>query len=217
VLNEDYRAVPGSMGAPDFDTKIQFELAGITRTANDVWFQDQNERQYKTQLGWDQDRYLNVYVNSSSGFLGYSYLPQDNVDKVLDGVVILFRAVGGRYTGFDPYNQGRTLVHEIGHYLGLLHPFEGYACLDGYDAGDLIADTNSENDEHYACTQTFSCGTPDNIHNYMSYTNDACMSEFTSEQANRAVCSLLNYRPLLYQPGFEFGYLPLVLNGAGTR
>ena len=199
VLNEDYRATSGTPGSQGFDTMIQFELAAITRTANNTWHNDQNESQYKQSLGWDQDNYLNVYVNSASGYLGYAYLPQEWAGDNLDGVVILYESVGGRNNGFDPYDQGRTLVHEVGHYLGLLHTFEGNACYTGYTAGDLIADTNSENTEHYGCSDSSTCGTLDPIHNYMNYTDDDCMWKFTSEQANRTVCSLVNYRPDLAQ------------------
>jgi len=199
VLNQDFRAISGTMGEDGNDTKIQFELAGITRTANNTWFNDFGEYQFKNTLGWDQDRYFNVYTNSAGGYLGYSYLPQDMPSKVYDGVVVLYETVGDRGDGPSPYDLGRTLVHETGHYLGLLHTFEDYGCYSGYQAGDLIDDTNSENDEHYGCSQTYSCGTMDPIHNYMNYTDDDCMWEFTSEQANRLVCSLVNYRPLLYE------------------
>ncbi len=199
VLNQDYGAIAGSSGEKGFNTKIQFQLAGITRTVNDNWFDDRNEVQFKQALGWDQKRYLNVYVNSAGGYLGYSYLPQEDAGDVYDGVVVVYEAVGGRNNGYDYYDQGRTLVHEVGHYLGLLHTFEGYGCYEGYDSGDLIADTHSESDEHYDCRQTSTCGTPDDIHNYMNYTEDTCMYEFTPEQANRMICSIVNYRPLLYQ------------------
>jgi hypothetical protein len=199
VLNQDYGAIVGSLGEQGYNTKIQFKLAGITRTANNSWFNDQYERSFKQALGWDQTRYLNIYVNSAGGYLGYSYLPQEDAGDVYDGVVVLYEAVGGRNNGFEVYDQGRTLVHEVGHYLGLLHTFEGYGCFEGYTSGDLIADTHSENTEHYDCRQTSTCGTPDDIHNYMNYTNDSCMYEFTPEQANRLVCSLVNYRPQLYQ------------------
>ncbi len=196
VLNEDFRAISGTMGEQGFDTMIQFELAGVTRTENDTWFNDQDEYGYKSALGWDQDRYLNIYSNSASGYLGYAYLPQQYAGHVLDGVVLLYAAVGGRDNGFDPYDQGRTAVHEIGHYLGLYHTFEG-GCVNGYTVGDLIADTNSEETAHFGCTQTYTCGTADPIHNYMDYTDDDCMYKFTQEQGNRLVCSSVNYRPQL--------------------
>ncbi|WP_129670278.1 M43 family zinc metalloprotease [Candidatus Chloroploca sp. Khr17] len=202
VLNEDYQALPGTAGAQGTNTRIHFQLVGITRTMNDAWFQDQDELAYKQALGWDQSRYLNVYVNTASGFLGYSYLPQQQVPSVYDGVVMLYQAIGGRdLPDAAPYDQGRTLVHEVGHYLGLLHTFEGGGCFDGYEAGDLLADTSSEDVEHYGCTPSMTCGTPDDIHNFMNYTDDTCMWRFTVEQANRLVCSLVNYRSTLYNIG----------------
>ncbi len=198
ALNEDYRALAGTLGEQGFDSMVQFELVAITRTVNDTWFADGDaaESAYKTALGRDQDRYFNVYSTSAMGYLGYSYLPQDEAGSVYDGVVLLYESVGGRDNGYTPYDQGRTLVHETGHYLGLYHTFEG-GCVNGYLAGDLIVDTPPEAAEHYGCEETFSCGTADPIHNYMDYTDDTCMHEFTPEQSNRVVCSLLNYRPQL--------------------
>jgi hypothetical protein len=121
----------------------------------------------------------------------------------------LYEAVGGRYNGFGDYDQGRTAVHEIGHYMGLLHPFEGSVCQNGYQVADLINDTRPEDVEHYYCpTSAISCGVQPNIRNYMNYTDDSCMQEFTREQANRMVCALLNYRPFLARAAFVF--LPTV-------
>ncbi len=203
VLNEDYRAIAGSMGANSFDVKIQFELVGITRTQNDKWFRDGGqETRYKSALAWDTNTYMNVYVNSASGYLGYAYFPQDSAGEIYDGIVLLYSACGGRDEGSYPYDQGRTLVHEAGHYFGLYHTFQS-GCGEGYTAGDLISDTPSESTAHFDCVQTHTCDTPDPIHNYMNYTDDLCLTEFTAEQGNRAVCSLVNYRPNLPYNGSD--------------
>lgn len=195
ALNEDFRAMPETPGANGSDTRIQFELAGITRTADESWFNDEDETAYKSALAWNPAEYLNIYLNTAGGYLGYSYYPQDQAPPELDGIVLLYEVCGGRnLEGMEPYDQGRTLTHETGHYLGLLHTFEN-GCGEGYTAGDLIADTNPEQEEHYGCEPTNSCGFEDPIHNYMNYTDDLCMEEFTPEQANRAVCSLQSYRP----------------------
>jgi len=198
VLNEDFGAVSGSLGENGYKTRINFTLAGITRNRNNSWFNDTDEMDYKEELAWDPDRYINIYTNSASGYLGYSYYAQEAAGEIFDGIVVLYEVVGGRNNGADLYDQGRTLVHEMGHYLGLLHTFED-GCTNSYSSGDLIVDTNPEAEEHYDCIQTYSCGVADPIHNYMDYTPDTCMDRFTREQANRMVCTVLNYRPLLYE------------------
>ena len=54
-----------------------------------------------------------------------------------------------------------------------------------------------------------SCGGfPVPISNYMQYTDDDCMDNFTEEQAKRMRCSLLHYRSgllALFTDGFESG------------
>lgn len=194
VLNEDYRAKSGTLGSQGYDIRIQFELMGIDRTMNNTWFNDSNETGFKQALKKDTSLFLNIYTNNTI-YLGYAYYPQDNAGE-LDGIVLQYQSVGGRNNGFFVYDQGRTLVHEMGHYFGLAHTFEGGAtCGNSYSTGDLIVDTNAESEEHYGCSQNSTCGTTDPIHNYMNYTDDTCMYRFTREQANRAVCGLVNYRP----------------------
>ncbi|MCB2173833.1 zinc metalloprotease [bacterium] len=201
TLNEDFRALTDSLGSDGADAHIQFELIAITRTTNDTWFQDQDEEGYKRALGVDPSRYLNIYTNTAGGYLGYAYLPFTDAGTLIDGVTMLYEAIGGRDEGVAPYNQGRTLTHEIGHYLGLHHTFDAYGeqCGNTYASGDLIVDTPAESEEHYGCSPSTTCNSPDPIDNYMNYTDDLCMERFTNEQANRMVCALVNYRPLLYR------------------
>ncbi|MBU0961396.1 MAG: hypothetical protein KKH60_07685, partial [Proteobacteria bacterium] len=96
VLNEDYGAMTGTMGADGYNTRIQFELAGITRTQNDAWFDDDDQDAYKPALNQDPSRFINVYSTSASGYLGYAYFPQDSAGQWWDGIVLLHAAVGGR-------------------------------------------------------------------------------------------------------------------------
>jgi hypothetical protein len=198
VLNEDYGALAGSMGSPGYNTRIQFELAGITRTSNNAWFDTDDENSYKPALKKDTTKYINIYTTTASGYLGYAYFPQDSAGSWWDGIVLLHGAVGGRQNGFGIYDQGRTLVHEMGHYLGLYHTFQG-GCQNSYTGGDLVVDTHAESEAHFTCSQTSTCGSTDPIHNYMDYTDDLCLNRFSREQANRAVCSLVNYRPATYK------------------
>jgi len=200
VLNEDYGALAGTLGKQGYNTRIQFTLAGITRTKNNKWFTDDEEKAYKPALKKDTSKYINIYTTMASGYLGYAYFPQDSAGSELDGIVLLHESVGGRNNGFSIYDQGRTLVHEMGHYLGLYHTFQGGSeCLNSYTKGDLIVDTPAESEPDYTCDETSSCGTPDPIHNYMDYGDDLCINQFSREQANRAVCSLVNYRPATYR------------------
>lgn len=203
ILNEDFGALAGTPGSAGFDTGIRFELAGITRTANRQWFNDRRESQYKSATGWDRDTYLNIWTNTASGYLGYAYFPDGSAGSVYDGVVLLYSAVGRNAPGGGIYNQGRTATHEVGHYLGLNHTFAG-GCGSAsapYTSGDLIADTPPESTQHFDCVPSNTCNTPDPIENYMNYTPDACMTEFTAEQGNRMVCSIVNYRPNLTSGG----------------
>jgi PKD repeat protein len=210
VLNEDFGAEAGTLGEPGTDARVRFVLAerdpdgdattGIKRYMNDDWFV--HDDSFPAQIGWDQDRYLNIYTAELDNMLGYAYYPQTSAGQTWDGVYLDHEFVGRNVPGAEPYELGRTATHEVGHYLGLKHTFDGACGAAGapYTSGDLIADTVAEKTEHYVCVESESeCpgGGLDPIHNYMNYTDDACMNQFTPEQANRMRCAVLNYRPEL--------------------
>jgi hypothetical protein len=197
ILNEDFNATPFSNGDDGTFTNVRFSLAAVYRYNDSDGLNDVGD--YWTGRAIDPHRYLNIYTNSASGYLGYANIPQSPslgaVGSVSDRVVLNWEHVG---TGAFPYDLGRTGTHEVGHYLGLLHTFQ-----DGCDdagclvSGDLICDTPSEASAHYGCTQTETCGTLDPIHNYMNYTDDFCMEEFSPQQARRSRCTIQHWRPLL--------------------
>jgi cysteine-rich repeat protein len=212
VLNEDFLALSGTNGAPGYDVQIEFYLAqvdpsgnltnGITYTANNSWYNDSGS--YWNTLAWDTSRYLNIYTNTASGALGYvPSLPQSGVaGNKSDRVVILWTAFGRNAPIGPPFNLGRTVTHEVGHYLGLYHTFNAgcgssSAC---YTSGDRICDTEGESSPTSGCPGSkATCGSLDPVHNYLDYSSDICMWEFTREQSRRMRCSLESYRSDLYE------------------
>ncbi len=219
VFNEDFRAMAGTPGGMGLDTRVQFKLAsvdpmgnptiGITRHTNDTWFSDMGG--YEATLAWDTTRYMNIYTNQpAAGLLGYATFPQSpEANTPADKVVLVWNSVGKNSPAGAPYDQGRTGTHEVGHQLGLYHPFEG-SCdtAAGCNAsGDTICDTNNQMAEFYGCGTNVSCGNADPTENYMNYSNDTCMNTFTEEQARRMRCSMQFYRPNLgtiVEPGASF-------------
>ena len=205
ILNEDFRAKKGT----GVDSMIEFALAttapngrstnGITYTSNATWFQDSG--QYYNNLAWDPHRYLNIYTNNGGGTLGYvPSLPQAGlVGQKSDRIVLRWDTVGRNASYGPPFHLGRTATHEVGHYLGLWHTFER-SCGNStcYSSGDTLCDTNTESAPHWGCTPSSSCSTADPIHNYMNYTDDQCMWEFTEEQSRRMRCTLEFWRPTVW-------------------
>jgi hypothetical protein len=225
VLNEDFGAVMGTPGAPGTNTKVQFVLAkfapngqpttGIEVVTNDSYFVDPGPgaaNPMKTALRWDTTKYFNIYTNDAAGNLGYATFPQQDAGQIQDGVVLLWSSVGKNSLGGPPYNLGRTATHEVGHYFGLFHTFQG-ACGTAaapFTTGDLISDTNREKAPHFGCTPAASQCTGgagnDPIENYMDYSDDLCMNKFTPEQTNRLRCSIMSYRSVNTAPRAQFTF-----------
>ncbi|MDI9309897.1 MAG: M43 family zinc metalloprotease [Limnohabitans sp.] len=160
-----------------------------------------------------KDKFFKIWVvksinGNNSNIGGYSYFP--NASTYLDGVVMDYRYFGenssSSYNLTTNYQQGKVLVHEVGHYLGLKHTFEG-GCHDnsginGQILGDCVADTPPVYQANFGCPSSIdSCpgdGMVDDISNYMDYTYDACKNHFTNGQKDRMLFHLINYRNSLY-------------------
>lgn len=224
VLNEDFRKILGTPGAGNgVDMELEFCLAsidpngcatdGVNRVvAPALAYHDQADAAVmKGLIQWDPHKYLNIWVprtietSSSSGqVIGYATFPnflpfQPN----LDGVVI-HSGYFGRTA--DPTTIGRTTTHEVGHWIGLYHTFQNgcqgsssTTCLSG---GDRVCDTPQAFDANFGCPNINSCtdtptDLPDQIENYMDYSDGTCQNMYTAGQKARADQLLNNYRSVL--------------------
>jgi hypothetical protein len=175
---------------------ITFNLVNTSFTANDAWAvadgAAMDELKAALRAGTYQD--LNLYLHSDliGGILGTCTLPSKVPAGaapsvyVSDGCNVAAGTMPGGNIG--GYSQGGTSIHETGHWLGLLHTFEGYTC-DG--DGDFIDDTPAQSESTDGCpTKPAKDSCPDKtgvdaIHNYMDYSTDACYNNFTPGQVGR--------------------------------
>jgi hypothetical protein len=198
VLNQSYSGATGGANTP-----FRFVLAGVDRTTNVEWFNagpdTDAEREMKSALHTGDAKVLNFYTNNAGGYLlGWATFPFWYAgDPLMDGVVCLYSSLpGGNCCDGVPYNQGDTGTHEVGHWLGLFHTFQG-GCAAIYN--DFVADTPAERSPAFRCPGgRDSCPKPglDPIENFMDYTDDPCMHVFSAGQSTRAEALSAQYRGL---------------------
>jgi hypothetical protein len=194
--NADFSKVPSVFSKLSGNTNIRFELAktdpngritnGIIRKKSSRMMWSDDDKIKSAAFGgsdaWDATGYLNVWVcNTVPGLSGYASLPGRDLTK--DGVVVRFDAFGTTGKVSAPFHKGRTLTHEVGHWLGLQHLWGDKQCGD-----DGIQDTpkqRSGNSGDPVFPKLTACnGTSDGemFMNFMDFTNDASMGMFTEGQ-----------------------------------
>ncbi|KAK3342768.1 hypothetical protein B0H65DRAFT_229662 [Neurospora tetraspora] len=202
VLNADFSSA-----------KLSFRLQNISYTINSTWAVGDDEEGFKSHLRKGEYTDLNLYfpITLPDSLLGYAYFPvflsQDqafnNPDGTgqdmftLDGVVI--RSDTLPFGTFAPFNLGRTATHEIGHWFGLDHTFGSGGC-EG--KGDMISDTPVEASPAYGCqVGRDSCPNQeglDAVHNFMDYSDDDCLTEFSPLQKAYMHSAYETYRQNVY-------------------
>ncbi|KAJ0423811.1 hypothetical protein BJY00DRAFT_25726 [Aspergillus carlsbadensis] len=193
---------------------ITYRLEGVTRQTNDKWARNEDELAMKDALRKGSYRTLNVYFQTdlqaptdgaqghqqlglteqlATSVLGFCTLPDPAINStsprasyVKDGCSVLARTMPGG--SLAHYNRGGTAIHEIGHWNGLLHTFEGESCSPDNE-GDYIDDTPQESVPTDGCPAIKnSCPNRagvDPVHNFMDYSSDECYERFTPAQVRR--------------------------------
>lgn len=226
VLNKDFRrrntdtthTNPVFLGVAA-DMEIEFCLASTDPYGNstngiDRVFTTDTQMMYWEMIrdyGWDNQRYLNIYVSSYIGC--FSSFPGD--PDSTDGIFIThgrFGTVGtaGTETWAEFSKFGRTATHEAGHYLGLFHTFHTLGYCDSLcsTSGDYVCDTPPTDMRWFVshcldhsvntCHELPQPDLPDQVDNYMDYNIDSCMNLFTRGQKIRVDATLNNYRSVLW-------------------
>lgn len=212
------------------DVQVQFRLAqldpngnctdGITRTVSDLTFTAGDN--VKALIDWPNDKYFNIWVvaDIASGAAGYAYFP--GIAGNIDGVVIRSDYVGSIGTSNGSNYSARSLTHEVGHYFNLPHTWGGTntpGLASNCSDDDFVSDTpNTIGVNNFSCDTTqVTCGTLDNVQNYMDYAS--CHYMFTEGQKARMHAALnngassrnnLHTQANLIATGTNDGFIPTV-------
>jgi hypothetical protein len=229
VMTQDFRRLSGTPGfntnPVGADVQVEFVLAKVDPNGNPTnginrvnlcqasWSTAAINSTVKPSTIWDPTQYMNMWsVNFTDGsLLGYAQFPESTLgglstaaqNATTDGVVAGYRFFGssdiaaGSYS--PPFDKGRTMTHEVGHYLGLRHIWgDNTACPTTNTANDkdFVADTPAANGPNYGCTPTVNTcpSNPGNdmVQNYMDYSDDTCMNIFTTGQKARITTVMTN-------------------------
>jgi Pregnancy-associated plasma protein-A len=199
VLN---RAFGGRTGPAAVDTPFRFRLESTERVTKTKWYNAnyftkvgrKRLRDMRRELRVGDARDLNIYtVGPKFQLLGLATFPGSyRKFPRLDGSVVFNESLPGGNADFGEnavYNKGDTATHEVGHWLNLYHTFQG-GCGR---LNDFVTDTprQAAGDDIFICDPSlntcppFGSNSPDPVHNFMNYTDDPCMNQFTRGQRER--------------------------------
>jgi gliding motility-associated-like protein len=221
-LNDAFAHTGVYASGPGANTNIHFCLAqvdplggnttGITRTTSYLGDEeaDMEDDKVKGLVDWDPTRYINIWVVRTLKKEDIALFQCGNWTRMNEGgYATMPESAGGQLDGIVVTGFGILLAHEMGHYLGLYHTFQGMDCKNNNCAtdGDMVCDTPPQRDifSSPSCSRPVnSCSTdtlsgfttdvPDLISNFMSYGNAACINEFTAGQAARMQATIMTVR-----------------------
>ena len=138
---------------------------------------------------WPTDVYMNIWICNLVGSTAYTAPPGNFVDPADDGIVCHYNHIGN--SGVTPYGEGRSIVHEMGHWFGLKHIWgdDGGACT----GTDFMADTPDQANWTGGCpvfpaVDACTATAPGIMFmNYMDYSEDGCRNLFTQDQCDYMV------------------------------
>ena len=209
-------------------TGLNFELQSINKVPNEDWFNNvapRSDKQtaMKQELRKGDANALNVYTvgfntDRTRGLLGYATFPANYSSNPMDdGIVVRYSTLPGGSAA--PYNEGQTITHEVGHWVGLYHTFQGGCDGDGDHVDDTPAEAEpAQGHVNNGCDvgrdtcpkdpgsdreQTL-VSLPKKfvshlisflaVQNYMDYSDDACMNNFTPGQVTRLKNQIATFR-----------------------
>eukprot|EP00041_Stephanoeca_diplocostata_P031620 m.989547 g.989547 ORF g.989547 m.989547 type:complete len:814 (+) comp23996_c1_seq33:313-2754(+) len=214
VLNDGFSGATSATYSDEYNSGMEFFLSETNYVDNAAWYSDckTNSFDFRPRLTKNPKQFINVFVCSGSGYLGWTWLPwTHNEGSSMQAVIVNHNSLPGGT--LSKYDLGYTLVHEVGHYFGLLHTFQRGTCSTLADDG--VADTPMEARSGSSCGGNFddfsrdTCPSDpgnDPLWSFMDYSYDRCMSRFSPGQIDRMREMIEVHRPKLLENTFN-GFL----------